>query len=84
MAISWTPWRLPTAEPPSANDDDQVTETPSREESMSMSLIADENQGYAYDEETDLLGLRSDSPPPLDLELIEKQMVENMENAKLF
>lgn len=51
---------------------------------MSMSLIADENQGYAYDEETDLLGLRSDSPPPLDLELIEKQMVENMENAKLF
>ncbi|EJK60635.1 hypothetical protein THAOC_18970 [Thalassiosira oceanica] len=75
---------LATAEPPSANVDDQEPETPSREESMSMSLIADENQGYAYDEETDLLGLRSDSPPPLDLELIEKQMVENMENAKLF
>ena len=73
---------LASAEPPSAIVNDQVPETPSREDSMSMSLIADENQGY--DEETDLLGLRSDSPPPLDLELIEKQMVENMEKAKLF
>jgi hypothetical protein len=38
-----------------------------------------------YDEETDLLGLRSDSPPPLDLEemsRIEKKLIEDMENAK--
>ncbi|KAL3757386.1 hypothetical protein ACHAWU_008547 [Discostella pseudostelligera] len=40
-----------------------------------------------YDEETDLLGLRSDSPPPLDLEemsRIEKKLIEDMENAKPF
>ena len=37
-----------------------------------------------YDEESDLLGLRSDSPPPLDLEEIEKKMIENMENAQNF
>ena len=73
---------LAMAAPPSANVDDQTPATPSREDSMSMNLTADENQGY--DEETDLLGLRSDSPPPLDLEQIEKQLVENMENAKLF
>ena len=37
-----------------------------------------------YDEESDLLGLRSDSPPPLDLAEIEKNMLENMENAKSY
>ena len=37
-----------------------------------------------YDVESDLLGLRSDSPPPLDLEEIEKKMLENMENAKSY
>jgi hypothetical protein len=37
-----------------------------------------------YDEESDLLGLRSDSPPPLDLEEIEKKMLKNMENAKSY
>jgi hypothetical protein len=37
-----------------------------------------------YDEESDLLGLRSDSPPPLDLEEIEKKLREDMKNAKRF
>mmetsp|Transcript_1756 Transcript_1756/g.3752 ORF Transcript_1756/g.3752 Transcript_1756/m.3752 type:complete len:539 (-) Transcript_1756:21-1637(-) len=37
-----------------------------------------------YDEDADLLGLRSDSPPPLDLEEIEKNLVENMNNAKFY
>jgi len=44
-------------------------------------LVAAEDKGY--DEETDLLGLRSDSPPPLDLEEIEKNLMENMQLAKL-
>jgi len=37
-----------------------------------------------YDEETDLLGLRSDSPPPLDLEEIEKNIIKNMEKDKFY
>lgn len=36
-----------------------------------------------YDEDADLLGLRSDSPPPLDLEEIEKNLVKNMEKSNL-
>lgn len=46
------------------------------------SMIAAGDKGY--DEETDLLGLRSDSPPPLDLEEIEKKAIENMKNDKLY
>ena len=37
-----------------------------------------------YDEDADLLGLRSESPPPLDLEEIEKNLVENMNKAKFY
>ena len=47
--------------------------------------IQEDDRGYDHD--TDLLGLRSDSPPPLDIEemsRIEKRLVEDMENAKLY
>lgn len=47
-------------------------------------ILTDADYDRGYDEETDLLGLRSDSPPPLDLEEIEKALVKNMENARLY
>ncbi|KAL7468863.1 hypothetical protein ACHAXS_009105 [Conticribra weissflogii] len=46
---------------------------------LDTSIEADDR---GYDEDADLLGLRSDSPPPLDLEEIEKTLVENMEKSK--
>ena len=49
------------------------------------SSIVVEDKGY--DEESDLLGLRSESPPPLDLEemsRIEQKLNEDMKNAKLY
>lgn len=48
---------------------------------LNNSFVADDR---GYDEDADLLGLRSDSPPPLDLEEIEKKLVENMNNAKFY
>ena len=50
-------------------------------EEFNDSMLLDDR---GYDVESDLLGLRSDSPPPLDLEEIEKKMLENMENAKSY
>jgi hypothetical protein len=46
-----------------------------------MSFEADDR---GYDEDADLLGLKSDSPPPLDLEEIEKKLVEDMKNATFY
>jgi hypothetical protein len=51
------------------------------EEELNGDLLLDDR---GYDEESDLLGLRSDSPPPLDLAEIEKNMLENMEKAKSY
>ena len=59
----------------------------SRQDSMLNSSFRESMLDYdqqGYDEENDLLGLRSDSPPPLNLEEIEKEMVENMKNDKLY
>lgn len=42
--------------------------------------IHEDDRGY--DLENDLLGLRSDSPEPLDLEQIEKKLISDMENSK--
>jgi hypothetical protein len=47
--------------------------------------IQEDDRGYDHD--TDLLGLRSDSPPPLDIKemsRIEKKLMEDMEKAKLY
>jgi len=57
------------------DDDQQIDE-------VDNSFGSADDRGY--DEDADLLGLRSDSPPPLDLEEIEKNLVENMNNAKLY
>jgi len=51
-------------------------------EELGNSFVSADDRGY--DEDADLLGLRSDSPPPLDLEEIEKNLVENMSNAKFY
>ena len=51
-------------------------------EEIDKSFVSADDRGY--DEDADLLGLRSDSPPPLDLEEIEKNLVENMNNAKFY
>lgn len=61
-----------------SNDDEDM-------EIMEMVTYNIDNDDRGYDEETDLLGLRSDSPLPLDLEemsRIEKKLMEDMENAK--
>ena len=42
--------------------------------------IHEDDRGY--DLENDLLGLRSDSPEPLDLEQIERKLISDMKNAK--
>ena len=47
-------------------------------------VTAGDELDKGYDEETDLLGLWSDSPLPLDLEEIEKNLMENMEKAKFY
>ncbi|KAL3786406.1 hypothetical protein HJC23_002963 [Cyclotella cryptica] len=59
------------------NDDDER----GIDEEYDDNIVADDR---GYDEESDLLGLRSDSPPPLDLEEIEKKLREEMENAKSY
>lgn len=51
------------------------------DEELNEDLVLDDR---GYDEESDLLGFRSDSPPPLDLAEIEKNMLENMEKAKSY
>lgn len=65
------------------DDDEQMEEEDNEEELVRRSsFISDTDRGY--DEDADLLGLRSDSPPPLDLEEIEKNLVENMNKAKFY
>ncbi len=65
------------------DDDEQMEEVDNEEEHVRRSsYISDTDRGY--DEDADLLGLRSDSPPPLDLEEIEKNLVENMNKAKFY
>jgi len=72
------------------NGDDEAegdTDTEEVDLSSSMrnvrsSMILEAERGY--DEETDLLGLRSDSPPPLDLEEIEKNLMANMEQSNFY
>ena len=67
---------IPIIDEFSGNDDEDI-------EIMESTDIISDDRGY--DEETDLLGLRSDSPPPMDLEemsRIEKNLIEDMANAK--
>ncbi len=64
---------IPTVDDFSGNEDEDIDTI-----EMGTDINADDR---GYDEETDLLGLRSDSPPPMDLEAIQKLM-EDMENAK--
>ncbi|KAL9190642.1 hypothetical protein ACHAXT_000348 [Thalassiosira profunda] len=72
-------------EPSSAeNDAIRVDEDgDANDEGFPSRMLAEEAE-RGYDEETDLLGLRSDSPPPLDLAEIEKGLVEQMEQAKFY
>lgn len=68
----------------SEGDDDDDDDTDSQDDDSNGSIQEDDR---GYDHETDLLGLRSDSPPPLNLEemsRIEKMLMEDMENAKLY
>lgn len=62
------------------NHNDELVECGTDEE-YDDNVLADDR---GYDEESDLLGLRSDSPPPLDLQEIEKKLRDDMENAKSF
>lgn len=58
----------------------------SADDDEEMNTAFDEVDDRGYDEETDLLGLRSDSPPPLNLEemsRIEKNLLEAMEDTDL-
>ena len=64
------------------NHDDESTNSDLQLDVRSSLIAAAENTGY--DEETDLLGLRTESPPPLDLEKIEKNLMENMEKATFY
>ena len=51
---------------------------------FSNSIVVEDRK---YDEETDILGLFSDEPPPLDLEemsRIEEKLNNNMKEAKLY
>lgn len=69
---------IPTADDMSTNADEGT-------EIIDMGTDIIDPYDRGYDEETDLLGLRSDSPPPMDLEemsRIEKKLMEEMENAK--
>ena len=70
---------LPQQSNKNQNDANAFNESSAEDENNDISF---DDRGY--DEESDLLGLRSDSPPPLDLEEIEKKMIENMENAQNF
>lgn len=65
-----------------ASGDDDALDKSMNGGFRSSMLLNGSDRGY--DEETDLLGLRSDSPPPLDLEEIEKNLKKNMENATLY
>lgn len=60
------------------NDNDREE----HENSFDDNDVSTDDRGY--DEESDLLGLRSDSPPPLDLEEIEKKLREDMEKAPFY
>jgi len=64
---------IPTVDDFSGNEDEDIEIM-----EMGTDINADDR---GYDEETDLLGLRSDSPPPMDLEEM-KKLMEDMENAK--
>ena len=66
---------------PDENGDIAQDSSNEQNNGLNNSFVADDR---GYDVDADLLGLRSDSPPPLDLEEIEKKLVENMNNAKFY
>lgn len=66
---------------PEENGDIAPDSSNEQNNGLNNSFVADDR---GYDVDADLLGLRSDSPPPLDLEEIEKKLVENMNNAKFY
>jgi hypothetical protein len=68
--------------PDSDTNSNKLQDSDQQNDEVYNSFESADDRGY--DEDADLLGLRSDSPPPLDLEEIEKNLVENMNNAKFY
>ena len=66
---------------PDENGDTAQESSNEQNNGLNNSFVADDR---GYDVDADLLGLRSDSPPPLDLKEIEQKLVENMNNAKFY
>jgi hypothetical protein len=85
---------LPQSQPSSAPLDDSFIHrklSQDKDENNGNGVVQDDDEDSdcdiheddrGYDLENDLLGLRSDSPEPLDLEQIEKKLISDMENAK--